>query len=83
MSNNKLRVGIIGAGGWGIPDHGSFQPQTRDSLSVYAAHFGDMLFRPVSFPKKLTAVIETQFAFFTVEETGEQIPNTRIRKSTV
>lgn len=45
-------------------------------LSVYAAHFGDMLFRSVSFPKKLTAVIETQFTFFTVEETGEQIPNT-------
>ncbi len=45
-------------------------------LSIYAAHFGDMLFRSVGFPKKLTAVIQTQFPFFTVEETGEQIPNT-------
>jgi predicted dehydrogenase len=45
-------------------------------LSIYAAHFGDMLFRSVGFPKKLTAVIETQFPFFTVMETGEQIPNT-------
>jgi len=45
-------------------------------LSVYAAHFGDMLYRSVGFPKKLTAVIETQFPFFTVAETGEKIPNT-------
>ena len=45
-------------------------------LSIYVAHFGDMLFRSVGFPKKLTAVIETQFPFFTVLETGEQIPNT-------
>ena len=45
-------------------------------LSIYAAHFGDMLFRSVGFPKKLTAVIETQFPFFTVVETGEQVPNT-------
>ena len=45
-------------------------------LSIYVAHFGDMLFRSVGFPKKLTAVIETQFPFFTILETGEQIPNT-------
>jgi predicted dehydrogenase len=45
-------------------------------LSIYVAHFGDMLFRSVGFPKRLTAVIETQFPFFTVLETGEQIPNT-------
>lgn len=45
-------------------------------LSIYAAHFGDMLFRSVGFPRKLTAVVETQFPFFTVLETGEQIPNT-------
>lgn len=44
-------------------------------LSIYAAHFGDMLFRSVSFPKRLTAVVETQFPFFTVVETGEQVPN--------
>ena len=44
-------------------------------LSIYAAHFGDMLFRSVGFPKKLTAVIETQFPFFNVVETGEQVPN--------
>jgi predicted dehydrogenase len=45
-------------------------------LSVYAAHFADMLFQSVGFPKKLTAVIESQFPFFTIQETGEQIPNT-------
>ena len=45
------------------------------ALSVYAAHFGDMLFRSVGFPKKLTAVMETQFPFFTVAETGEQVLN--------
>ena len=44
-------------------------------LSIYAGHFGDMLFSSVGFPKKLTAVIETQFSFFTVVETGEHIPN--------
>src|SRR6266568_4583709 len=37
-------------------------------LSIYAGHYGDMLFRSVGFPKKLTAVIETQFPFFTVVE---------------
>ena len=45
-------------------------------LSIYAAHFGDMLFRSVGFPRKLTAVIETQFPFFTVVETGQRVPNT-------
>jgi predicted dehydrogenase len=45
-------------------------------LSVYAAHFGDLLFQSVGFPRKLTAVVETQFPFFTVAETGEHIPNT-------
>ena len=45
-------------------------------LSIYAAHFGDMLFRSVGFPKQLAAVVETQFPFFHVVETGEQVPNT-------
>jgi predicted dehydrogenase len=45
-------------------------------LSIYAAHFEDMLFRSVGFPKKLTAVIETHFPFFTIVETGEEIANT-------
>jgi predicted dehydrogenase len=45
-------------------------------LSIYTAHFGDMLFNSVGFPKRLTAVIETQFPFFTVVETGEQVRNT-------
>jgi predicted dehydrogenase len=45
-------------------------------LSVYAAHFGDMLFQSVGFPKKLTAVVENQFPFITVEETGQKVPNT-------
>jgi predicted dehydrogenase len=44
-------------------------------LSVYAAHFGIELFQAVGFPKKLTAVMETQFPFFTIAETGEQVPN--------
>ena len=46
-------------------------------LSVYTAHFGDMLFQSVGFPKKLTAVIENQFPLITVEETGQKIPTTR------
>jgi predicted dehydrogenase len=52
-------------------------------LSIYAAHFGDMLFRSVGFPKKLTAVIETQFPFFTVVETGEHISNTNPNEAMV
>ncbi|MDB6171803.1 MAG: putative oxidoreductase [Chthoniobacteraceae bacterium] len=46
-------------------------------LSIYAGHFMDMLFHTVGFPKKLTAVIENQFPFITIEETGEKIPTTR------
>lgn len=45
-------------------------------LSVYAAHFGIELFQAIGFPKKLTAIMETQFPFFTIAETGEQVPNT-------
>jgi predicted dehydrogenase len=46
-------------------------------LSIYAGHFGDMLFHSVGFPKKLTAVVENQFSLITVEETGQKIPTTR------
>jgi len=45
-------------------------------LSVYAAHFGIVLFQAVGFPKKLTAVMETQFPFITIAETGKKISNT-------
>jgi predicted dehydrogenase len=45
-------------------------------LSIYGGHFMDVLFRSVGFPKKLTAVVENQFPFFTVEETGQKIPTT-------
>jgi len=45
-------------------------------LSVYAAHFGIVLFQSVGFPKKLTAVMENQFPFFTILETGDKVPNT-------
>jgi predicted dehydrogenase len=44
-------------------------------LSVYAAHFGIELFQAVGFPKRLTAITETQFPFFTIAETGEQVLN--------
>ena len=44
-------------------------------FSVYTAHFGDMLFQSVGFPKKVSAIVETQFPSFTVEETGEKLPN--------
>jgi hypothetical protein len=44
-------------------------------LSIYAGHFGDLLFRSVGYPKKLSAVVETQFPYFTVVETGEQVTN--------
>jgi predicted dehydrogenase len=46
-------------------------------LSVYAAHFGDMLFQSVGFPRKLTAVVQNQFPFITVPETGQKTPTTR------
>ena len=36
----------------------------------------DVLFQAVGYPKKLTAVLENQFPFFTVVETGAQVPNT-------
>jgi predicted dehydrogenase len=46
-------------------------------LSIYAAHFGDLLFQSVGVPKKLTAVVANQFPFITVQETGQQVPTTR------
>ena len=46
-------------------------------LSIYGAHFGDMLFHTVGFPKKLNAVVENQFPFITIEETGEKVPTTK------
>jgi len=52
-------------------------------LSIYGGHFMDMLFQAVGFPEKLTAVIENQFPFFTVEETGEQIPTTNPNEAMV
>jgi predicted dehydrogenase len=36
----------------------------------------DVLFQSVGFPKKLPAVVENQFPFITIEETGEKVPNT-------
>jgi predicted dehydrogenase len=45
-------------------------------LSIYAAHFGDMLFHTIGLPNKLTAVLENQFHFVTIKETGEQVPST-------
>ena len=44
-------------------------------LSIYGGHFMDMLFHTVGFPKQLTALVENHFPYFTVVETGEQIPN--------
>ncbi|MEZ0539773.1 Gfo/Idh/MocA family protein [Fibrella arboris] len=44
-------------------------------LSIYGGHFMDMLFQAVTFPKKLTAVVENHFPHFTIVETGEQVPN--------
>lgn len=45
-------------------------------LSIYGGHFMDALFQSVGFPKKLTGVVENQFPFITIEETGEKVPNT-------
>ncbi len=45
-------------------------------LSIYAGHNLDMLFQSAGFPTKLTAVIENQFPFVSVEETGEKVPYT-------
>jgi predicted dehydrogenase len=46
-------------------------------LSIYAGHFMDMLFHTVGFPKKLTAVVENQFPFITITETGEKVPTSK------
>ena len=46
-------------------------------VSVYAAHFGDMLFQSVGFPNKLTALVQNQFPFITIPETGQKVPTTR------
>lgn len=43
-------------------------------LSIYGGHFVDLLFQSVGYPQKLTAVVENQFPFFIIEETGEKIP---------
>ena len=45
-------------------------------LSIYAGHFGDLLFHAVGFPDKLTAITETQFPHVTIVETGEKVPYT-------
>lgn len=45
-------------------------------LSIYSAHFCDMLFQAVGYPTQLKAVIENQFPFVTIEETGEKVPYT-------
>jgi predicted dehydrogenase len=44
-------------------------------LSVYTAHFADFFFQSVGIPDKISAVAESQFPFFTIMETGEQVPN--------
>ena len=44
-------------------------------LSIYAGHHLDTLFQIVGLPEKLTAIAANQFPAITVEETGEQVPN--------
>ena len=43
-------------------------------LSIYAAHFGDLLFHAAGFPEKLTAVVKNQFPSVEIAETGEKLP---------
>ena len=61
---------ILGRYAWAFP-----AANFSHVLSIYGGHFMDLLFQSVGFPKKLTAVVETHFPFFTIAETGEQIPN--------
>jgi predicted dehydrogenase len=48
-----------------------------NTVSVYAGHFGDLLFNAVGFPKELTGIVKNQFPVITIPETGEQVPTTR------
>ena len=52
-------------------------------VSIYGGHFMDMLFQAVGFPKKITAVVENHFPFFTVMETGELVPTTNPNEAMV
>jgi predicted dehydrogenase len=45
-------------------------------LSIYAGHFGDMLFHSVGFPTRVAGVIENQMPFVDIIETGEKVPYT-------
>jgi len=44
-------------------------------LSIYGGHFFDLLFHLVGPPGKFTAITQNQFPATTIEETGEQVPN--------
>lgn len=48
-----------------------------NTLSVYAGHFGDVLFNAVSFPRELTAIVRNQFPIITAPESGKTFPTTR------
>lgn len=48
-----------------------------DVLSIYAGHFGDLLFHTVGFPERFTAITRNQFPQVTIQETGEKVPSAR------
>ncbi|MDB5534128.1 MAG: Oxidoreductase, partial [Hyphomicrobiales bacterium] len=48
-----------------------------NTLSVYAGHFGDVLFNSVGFPKALTAIVKNQFPVIIVEDTGKKVSTSR------
>jgi len=48
-----------------------------NTVSVYAGHFGDLLFNAVGFPKELTGIVKNQFPVITIPETGEKVATTR------
>lgn len=70
--NRAMDNGLTNAQASEVLTHQAFYagwPNVMSAIPVakrgFRGHFGDMLFRSVGFPKKLTAVIETHFPFFT------------------
>ncbi|MGX7205510.1 Gfo/Idh/MocA family protein [Enterococcus pingfangensis] len=44
-------------------------------LTIYSGHFSDMLFHIVGQPTKVFGMVETQFPYFNVTDTGEKVEN--------
>ena len=78
VNTDAFQETMPGKYAWAFPETGF-----TNVLSVYFAHFSDMLFQSVGFPEKLAAITETQIPHFTIEETGEHVPNTNPNEAMV